>query len=856
MSEKNTKDSLHYIKSKIQDMSHSTKPLHRVITSLAKKLLKRLDDENQDKILKVLDKYLKVATLLSQLSRKWTFTIHWAFTVCNPKINDESNPAYSPVYIEHQCKLPPDCFGEMSALENGQGNLIHHGDKLVGDDRFTNIANFGTAFNEKGEVVKTDEKGHPVRDGFFGWVASLIDGLINRVIQNQKRDRHAEAHMIAHTRDYDVDERESKPKHKEAHIQGVLDLPMLMSRYQIMQALGFNFDDFVEAFKWMDENIQDTDDLIKRMETFLDSLLGSIKNFNIPEHFNASLQYLVHQSKQAVKDQKAAYSTSEVLSWLPDECGQTYETIAGVNDNQLVAEGIHAEIIQILQSPFNRAHHTMEKYVGESKLFNIEMLEQLHKLGTKKVGSTTLSKKSMNNIFNQIMIWLRERKIEFTDWQLLLHASFEDADADYLLGNINFMKRVSAVIESEKQVIIDDPSFQRNMLTVAVLAQTGGIGKTRLANAMSVAIDKGRKPFSVVAKSDGITFDPFQGYENQSSVVMDEVSPASFTWESFKDSLDPHKMPAVSSRYHNALPWNVKYCFLTNVFAHGITDFVNDLLHYAKGVSKLGYLDKDYQDWKLILNNVSAGKSYVAQLSQVLRRIPFVINIAATPNGQGTMITVSRINYQPGSGPVSHYDYVHTKRSQHTFRTVINENLTDDDMTKLAKKVISMMKELESSAKKAFQAHPGKLLDEIDGFVGEKCDFHVRYKQNGDPYLVDSNSPEEASYGESVKKTVEPRYNLITRLSNTEMSTWDGKGKNVNSQINQLDAFLQGYEVPVEHDGYNNIMTIKLTKEGLDYYHKNGTKFWRMLNSTSKIGENSKLVTVQTNESISNFRIK
>ena len=132
----------------------------------------------------------------------------------------------------------------------------------------------------------------------------------------------------------------------------------------------------------------------------------------------------------------------------------------------------------------------------------------------------------------------------------------------------------------------------------------------------------------------------------------------------------------------------------------------------------------------------------------------------------------------------------------------------------------------------------------------------MRYKQNGDPYLVDSNSPEEASYGESVKKTVEPRYNLITRLSNTEMSTWDGKGKNVNSQINQLDAFLQGYEVPVEHDGYNNIMTIKLTKEGLDYYHKNGTKFWRMLNSTSKIGENSKLVTVQTNESISNFRIK
>lgn len=859
MSEKKTKDSLHYIKSKIQNMSHSTKPLHRVITSLAKKLLKRLDDENQDKILEVLDKYLKIAKLLSQLSRKWAVTIHWAFTVCNPKINDESNPGYSPVYIEHQCQLPPDCFGEMSVLENGQGKLVHHGDKLVGDDRFTNVANFGTAFNSKGEVIKTDPQGHPVPDGFFGWVVNKIDNLIERVIQNLKRDRPAEAFAIAHTRDYDNNERESTPEHKEAHIHIVIDLPMMMSRYQIMKAMGFNFEDFVETFKWIDENIQDTNDLINRMNTFLDSLLGSIKNFDIPEHYQASLQYLVHQSKKAIEDQKAAYSTSEVLSWLPDKPGQTYESIAGVNDNQLVAEGIHAEIIRVLQSPFNRSHHTMEKYVGDAKsnkLFTFEMLEQLHKLGTKKVGNCNFSKKSVNNIFNQIMAWLRERKIEFTDWKLLLHASFEDADADYLLGNINLMKRVNAVIESEKQAIIDDPSFKRNMLTVAVLAQTGGIGKTRLANALLMSLNKGRKPFQVVAKSDGITFDPFQGYDSENSVVMDEISPASFTWESFKDSLDPYKLPQVGSRYHNAIPWNVRYMFMTNVFAHGITDFVNDLLHYAKGVSKLGYLDKkDYQDWKLILNDVNAGKSYVAQLSQVLRRIPVVINIATTPNKRGTVITVSRINYQPGSGPVSHYDYVHTQQSQHTFRTVINENLTDDDMTKIAKKVISMMDELETKAKKAFQDHPGKLLDEVDGFVGEKCDFHVRYKQNGDPYLVGSDSLEEVGYGESVEKTIEPRYNLITRLSNTEVIMWN-EDKNVKSQINQLDAFLQGFEVPVERDGFDKIKTIKLTREGLNYYHRNETKFWQMLNSTSQIGKNSKLVTVQINENIANFKLK
>ena len=80
--------------------------------------------------------------------------------------------------------------------------------------------------------------------------------------------------------------------------------------------------------------------------------------------------------------------------------------------------------------------------------------------------------------------------------------------------------------------------------------------------------------------------------------------------------------------------------------------------------------------------------------------------------------------------------------------------------------------------------------------------------------------------------------------------------KNVKSQINQLDAFLQGFEVPVERDGFDKIKTIKLTREGLNYYHRNETKFWQMLNSTSQIGKNSKLVTVQINENIANFKLK
>lgn len=851
---------LQQIKRKLQNLSHSTKPLYRVIAPLVKRLLHDMNVQNKEDALEVLNKYIEITTLLSELSRKWAISIHWAFTVCNPKITDTSNPAYSPVYVKHQCSLPPDCFGEMTAKEVVDDKLISHGDKLVGDNRFTDIANFGTAFNHDGEVIKKDEQGHPVRDGFFGWVTINVDNLITRVTQSPNRDRHAEAFLIAHTRDFDNDERESKPKHKEAHIHVVLDLPRMMSRYQIMEAMGFKFDDFVHAFEWIGENSTDVEDLISRMSSFLASLKGSIKNFNIPQHYIASLQYLVHQSKKAIKDQKAVYSTSEVISWLPDEPGQTYEIIAGVYDGQAVAEGEHADLIRILHSPYNTVHQTMKKWVSDKgdKLFTFDLLEQMHKLGKKKPGSYTFTKASQKAIINRIMAWLREGKIGFNDWKILLHASFEDADADYLLGNINFMKRIDATIQSEEQAIINDPTFQRNMLTIVILANTGGIGKTRLANAMAKVLDKGRMPFQVVAKSDGITFDPYQGYAAQSSVVMDEIAPSTWTYEAFKDAFDGKKLPQVSSRYHNTVPFNIKYSFLTNVFPDGISGFVNDLLHYSKGVSKLGYLKKDYSDWKLILNDADAAKIYIAQLSQVLRRLPYVISLKSTPNGLGTIIKISRINYKPGSGLINHYDYVSTQNSQHTFKTVINEDLNDKSMTTIAKEVLAMLKTLEIDAQKAFKSHPGKLLDEIDGFIPEHCDFHVRYHSNGNPYLTEDKSQIDMLFDDDdrVKDWVAPEKNLITRLSNTRVLMWDENKSHpaVATQMNQLEAFLAGYEVPIERDGYGNVKTMKLTKKGLDHYRDKPVDMWRKLNSTT-ISEKSELVAIQTNTDIANFKV-
>ena len=109
MSKDKTTLDLQQIKTELQNMSHSTKPLRKSITAVADKLLGQLNSQNKGPILAVLNDYVEVAKLLSQSSRKWTISMHWAFTVCNPKINDKSNPAYSPVYIKHQCRLPPDC---------------------------------------------------------------------------------------------------------------------------------------------------------------------------------------------------------------------------------------------------------------------------------------------------------------------------------------------------------------------------------------------------------------------------------------------------------------------------------------------------------------------------------------------------------------------------------------------------------------------------------------------------------------------------------------------------------------------------------------------------------------------------
>ena len=853
-------------------MVHAQKPLYKTLIAATKQLL--LDEQHLQNV-ELYKKFEKVNASLSEPSRKWATTIHWLYTVCNPQITDMSNPKYSPVYLANRGPLPPDCFGELSAFElidsNNTKKLGKHGDKLVGDKRFSKFSTFGSAWNDKGEVVKHDSSGHPkLEDNTFSkWVYGLIDQFVNKMTANRNRDRHTEAFMIGHTRDEEISQLDSMPHHKEAHIHCLFDLPTLKSRYQIMAALGINFDDYVAQIQWISDNFNDNEDeLVKRLDCCLDSLIGTIQNFTIPVHYAAALRYLVHQSKQARKDQKAVYSTKEVFSWLPDEKGMDYETIAGVDDNQAVGHGRYFNVIKVLNSDYNRRHKTEKRYVGKKigeKAMTYDQLAQLQMLGKKQPGKCYFSEQSKVEIREQIIAWIRTGQLAFSDWQLIIHASFPDADADNLLSDKHFKDSMETIIGTEQKAILSDPSFSRNMLTISVMAYQGGMGKTRLANAMALALDKMHKAFQIATQGKNLTFDPFQNYQNETSAVLDELNPSSFSIAQLKDVLDPHKMPYISSRFHNVSPWNLKHVFITDVFKNGIAEYITKVLRYAEGVSSLGYLKKDENGtWSLITQSAEAGSNYVSQLSQLMRRLPIQVYLAPTVNGQGTEVTVSIINFKPGGRNISHFDYVYTRKSTHTFHVLVDDNLPSDQMIELAKKVLKMINDLRKKAQSAFEKNPTKLLDEIDGFIPNHYNFDVYY-ENGKPYLSSGNKDVDnlfPNYDDS-GSTVSPSRNLISSLQKVTFKLWpdvDPQKANVCPDLNQLKALLRGYEVPIKWVHYNDVMTVKLTKKA-NLLVKRGeeTAIWTKLNGMSVDGPLDKdkdgLLSFQINKDIAKFSL-
>ena len=96
-------------------------------------------------------------------------------------------------------------------------------------------------------------------------------------------------------------------------------------------------------------------------------------------------------------------------------------------------------------------------------------------------------------------------------------------------------------------------------------------------------------------------------------------------------------------------------------------------------------------------------------------------------------------------------------------------------------------------------------------------------------------------------------------MNRTEVFLWPDVDKNkagVNPELNQLDALLKGYELPIAKSGFDEIKTLKLTQEALKLVNSDHSAIiWKVPNQETPKQVNSKYFTVQTNKNIANFKI-
>lgn len=802
----------------IKRYSHSSRELYKAIIA-ALPPLKQGDICNPEAISLAI-KAGEIMDLLAEASRTWSISIHWLYTVCNPRIEFKSSPKYSPIYKEYATRLPLNRFGELDHLiEEPNGSYVRIGDKLVGDSRFVGkgCEDFGASWNQDGEVIKRDDNDHPILDGFTGWVAKHVDDLQQLCCRNPHRDRHFATFLIAHARDDEVNKRDGEVEHKESHVHVVVDMPTRRTRYRMMELMGYNFSDLTATFKW----IKTMDRKKERIEAFLGTLQGSMKNYEITKHYISSLQYLVHQSAKAKRDQKTPYAISEVISWLPDDPGKDYSKIAGVYDDEMVADGLYAEIIRNLHSSFNLAHHTM-RLVGRNegtKVFTYGQLLDLRGLGSKGPGKMTFSKRSKKMILDQLMQWIYQGKMEVGDWKNAIHGAFSDGDAADLIADQNFVKTLGARLDDQRKATISDIDADRKMTTIFITAAQGGIGKSYLANRLCQYYEKGRTPYTTAAEDKNKTVDYWQDYEDQASAVIDEVSPSSIEWSALKDMLDPHKIPRVSSRYHNVTPWNLNLLILTNVYRDGVAGYIREALHYAPGVTKLGYLKQDENDkrnWKMKVKDPQAGQTYLSQLSQLLRRLPVNIHLSPTQDGKGTKVLISIIDFRPGGRAIQDYDYVYTKNSVHTFRAVINEDIPESELDKIVVTVAKMLRDLKEKAHQVFVNDPNAILDEKNGFLKQRCNLGF-YVQDGQPFLFadDKDDTKHEPIEVTVSRSVDE--NLLTKLSHLRYDLWPEIAVATTDfapDEDQVTALLQGKAVPIKREK-GHWVTLKLSPKAL-----------------------------------------
>jgi hypothetical protein len=701
-----------------------------------------------------------VLDALADKSIYWAISLHWLYTVCVPRVRDISNPAFSPVWRQVATVFPPDRFGELARLDEDGGKLTPHGDKLLADSRYvrSDAWDYGSAWNDNGDVIKADTEGNPILDGWMGSIAKRITDLQNAYLKQCTRYNHFRAFLLGGTRDDMIVKRDAIVIHKPSHAHAYVQTPRQKSRYQIMEAFGVNFDDYTRTFNWIVDAA--LDDKPSRVDSFLNSLAGVIKNYIIPDHFESELQYLVHQSKGAVKAQKATYKVAEVTSWLPDDKYDDYAHYAGVYDNTLPASGINDAVIRNLHNSYNTAHHVAE-LVGmktENRPFTYSMLRDFRSLMTHARGRNAISGKSIELIPQVIMRLIRTGEIAVGDWPTLLHAAFDEADADGLMGNKKFIERMSFLIAAEVKATIADENYDRNLQTIIITAKTGGIGKSYLANLLATHYDHGRKPYAAATVDKKKTPDLWQQYEYQLSALLDELGPGTISLQTWKDTFDQHKTPPLPSRNTNRTPVFVHHAFITDVFPGGVAEYVRKVLRYSEGVTEWGYLEQvknrrtDKVEWRLKQNSEDAVHHYLSQLSQILRRLPVWIEMAPTPDGKATNLKISILAYRPSGRAMTHYDYCHTADSCFRINTIRTDKTPKDVAKRIGKKVADAIAALQAQADAIFDQDVTAWLPDHDGFIADNCRFGVRELDgrlslvdlDSSPDLAGANDPNEA----------------------------------------------------------------------------------------------------------------
>lgn len=689
------------------------RPLYRAIISALPSLTMTDDFGDNDAIATAWEQFFKVVygwkqkaagskkTVLTggmgESTRNWFISKHWLFEVCNPAY-DKENTKYSPYRNNlewNQVQLSND-FGELQKLEPDEQNneLIRHGDKLLpnADAVSGGYFNFGSAWDQSGHIILTDASGvRPVLDGWSKHVKGLVDTYVKK--HSGSKYRPMRALLAFHTHDHEENSRDGVLDHTEVHAHIDLESPEKQTRLQIMKAFGFDINFWTKTFEWAGKQ----DDAFDRVTSLLGQLISEMKNVEKINDKARTRKYLVHQSVDAVNKEKAVYRTGEVFTWFPDE-KTNYEQFAGVYDDTPANMG-HDAIVRNLHSPLNRANNAVDM-VGrnkeDNKRFTLKMVETI--------------RACRNNQMQLLLTFMRlvdRDLVDISDFNDLLRCAFDEDDYNTLMATGD---KLQQAYQNVKRNYIDSVkrNHEVNRETLVFTSKMGGTGKTLLANCVAKCFDQGRKPATTAAKSHSKTYDPFEDYDGQRSVVMDEINGQSFDYEEIKKLLEGHVQVMAASRNKNVSLWNVRRLFITQKYAHGIGDYIKDVMtnsYDAPGVGDDGYFEKVNGEWQ-VKPDAESHRRFMGDYSQIIRRLQVSVDIER-PTPKRTAVTVSILNFlntQEPDGFGHQMEYVHTKDSVKTFNYTLNDLTSEEDTMRVAGWIHKTILKLQQQAREVYEA--------------------------------------------------------------------------------------------------------------------------------------------------------